>query len=150
MAKLERYLNEATGFVSIIPRRASETDLGAYSPYIGQELSLARRSRLPRLLFIDERIIVSEDDSAGLVLEGRLDVPLSIAALSDPEIHLTVSSTHGKLLHIVGADGLRPLYSCLRLATPWFGQPALQPVRGSAGGDEVVFSRPGIDMLLNS
>jgi len=53
-AKLERYANEIAGVVSIIPRRVSETDPGAYSAYIGQELNMARRSRVPRLLLIDE------------------------------------------------------------------------------------------------
>lgn len=57
VAKLERYLAEITGFVSIIPRRPSEKDPGAYSPYIGRELDLARRARVPRLLFVDEQVL---------------------------------------------------------------------------------------------
>jgi hypothetical protein len=57
VAKLERYLSEATGFVSIIPRRPTEQDQGAYSPYIGHELSLARRARVPRLLFVDGQVL---------------------------------------------------------------------------------------------
>lgn len=35
IAKLERYMNETAGFVSIIPRRETEKDPGGYSPYIG-------------------------------------------------------------------------------------------------------------------
>ncbi len=56
VAKLERYLSEITGFVSIIPRRPTENDPVAYSPYIGRELDLARRARVPRLLFVDEQV----------------------------------------------------------------------------------------------
>jgi len=56
VAKLERFMGETTGFLSIIPRRASEEDPGAYSLYIGHELSLARRARVPRLLFVDEEV----------------------------------------------------------------------------------------------
>jgi hypothetical protein len=56
VAKLERYLLESTAFVSIIPRRATTQDPTAYSEYIGQELTLARRARVPRLLFVDEKV----------------------------------------------------------------------------------------------
>ena len=57
VAKLERYMRETTGFVSIIPRRGSEKDPGDYSPYIGYELNLARRARVPRLLFVDRDVL---------------------------------------------------------------------------------------------
>lgn len=57
MAKLERYMGETAGFVSVIPRRETEEDSGGYSPYIGQELNLARRARVPRLLFVDEVVL---------------------------------------------------------------------------------------------
>lgn len=56
VAKLERSLGALNGFVSIIPRRVSEEDPGAYSAYIGQELNMARRARVPRLLFVDEAV----------------------------------------------------------------------------------------------
>ncbi len=57
IAKLERYMRETAGFVSIIPARPTDEDPGGYSPYIGQELLLARRSRVPRLLFVDDRVL---------------------------------------------------------------------------------------------
>ena len=57
VAKLERYVTQTTGFISIIPRRPTDGDTGAYSPYIAQELTLARRARVPRLLFVDEHIL---------------------------------------------------------------------------------------------
>lgn len=57
IAKLERYLRETAGFVSIIPARPTDEDPGGYSPYIGQELLLARRAGVPRLLFVDNRVL---------------------------------------------------------------------------------------------
>jgi hypothetical protein len=56
VAKLERYMLETTGFLSIIPKRPAEKDQAAYSLYIGHELTLARRARVPRLLFVDEDV----------------------------------------------------------------------------------------------
>ena len=57
MTKLERYIHELSGFLSIVPRRARDDGAVTYSPYIGYELSLARRSRVPRLLFVDDEIL---------------------------------------------------------------------------------------------
>ena len=57
VAKLERYMFETSGFVGVIPRRSSDTDSVSYSEYIGQELNLARRARVPRLLFVDQSIL---------------------------------------------------------------------------------------------
>jgi len=96
-------------------------------------------------------IIVSEDSSAGIVLVASAEMPLSAVSLADPKIGLTVASTRGKIVHIVGGKGLHPLYSCLRLKSPLFGAPSVQPVRGVGGaGEEVPFSRPAIDELLSS
>lgn len=96
-------------------------------------------------------IIVSEDNSAGIVLAASVDAPLPSVSLADPKIGLTVTSTRGKIVHVVGGKGLHPLYSCLRLKDPLFGKPSVQPVRGPASaGEESQFSRPGINDLLNS
>lgn len=57
VAKLERYMAEMTGFVSIIPWRPTDADPNGYSPYIGHELTLARRARVPRLLFVDAQVL---------------------------------------------------------------------------------------------
>lgn len=57
VAKLERYLFEMDGFVSIIPRRIAPDGSIAYSPYIARELLLARRSRNPRILFVDGQVL---------------------------------------------------------------------------------------------
>jgi hypothetical protein len=57
VAKLERYANELSGFLSIVPRRATDDGTIGFSPYIGYELSLARRSQLPRLMFVDDEVL---------------------------------------------------------------------------------------------
>jgi hypothetical protein len=78
IAKLERYLRETGGFVAIIPSRPTEADPGGYSPYIGQEMLLARRSRVPRLLFVDNRVLARHrldfpDDAIPFDAEGAED-----------------------------------------------------------------------------
>jgi hypothetical protein len=57
VAKIERYLSEQAGFISVIPRRMAEAQAISFSPYIGSEITLARRSGLPRLLFVDDEIL---------------------------------------------------------------------------------------------
>jgi hypothetical protein len=57
VAKLERYLADSNGFISVISRRATDKDPGGYSAYIGRELNLARRARVPRLLFVDQQVL---------------------------------------------------------------------------------------------
>jgi hypothetical protein len=57
MAKLERYMFEMAGFVSIIPRRVKPDESLTYSPYIERELRLARRARTPRILFVDDQVL---------------------------------------------------------------------------------------------
>jgi hypothetical protein len=94
-------------------------------------------------------IIVSEDSSAGLVLEANADVSVPGISLVDPKIAFTVTATRGKLLHVIGAKGLHPLYSCVRVRTSWFGPASVTPVRGSTR-DELPFARPAIDELLDS
>jgi hypothetical protein len=57
MAKLERYMFEMDGSVSIIPRRVGRDESLIYSPYIGRELMLARRARAPRIVFVDDQVL---------------------------------------------------------------------------------------------
>jgi hypothetical protein len=96
-------------------------------------------------------IIVSEDKSAGLELVASANVAFPAVSLADPEIGLSIASTQGKIVHVVGAKKLHPLYSCLRLKDPLFGEPSIKPVRGAGEmNGEVRFSRPGIDELLDS
>lgn len=96
-------------------------------------------------------IIVSEDSSAGLVISAKLDEALPSVSLVDPRISLSVTSSHGKIMQLIGTEGLHPLYSCLKVKAPFFGEPSVQPVHGakSTAASES-FSRPGIDALLES
>jgi hypothetical protein len=57
VAKLERYLFELAGFVSIVTRRVAPDGSLTFSPYIGRELGLARRARTPRVLFVDDQVL---------------------------------------------------------------------------------------------
>jgi hypothetical protein len=62
VAKLERYLFQLSGFVSVIPRRRADGPRAAFSEYIAYELTLARRSRAPRLLFVDDQVLRDHRD----------------------------------------------------------------------------------------
>jgi hypothetical protein len=55
--KLERYMNSSDGFVAVVPQRKTEDGQLTFSPYIGAEIALARRARLPCLLFADEVLL---------------------------------------------------------------------------------------------
>jgi|GEM_PF-3080518 len=81
MAKLERYMFEMGGFVSIIPRRVTADGLLTYSPYIARELMLARRARTPQILFVDDQLLT----------QYRLEFPTSAIPffLHAPETELT-------------------------------------------------------------
>jgi hypothetical protein len=96
-------------------------------------------------------IIVSQDRSAGLILAATAHAALPGASLADPKIGLRVASTRGKMVQIIGAANLRPLYSCLRVSVPLIGSPGVQPVRGqrTAAADPRL-TRPAIEELLAS
>lgn len=94
-------------------------------------------------------IIVSQDSDAGIVLAANVNAPLVAISLADPKIGLSVSSVNGKIVHLVSAREIRPLYSCLRLRDWFFRDPSLEPVRGTAI-NENPFERPGINELLSS
>jgi hypothetical protein len=93
-------------------------------------------------------IIISEDNSARLVLAADVKLPQSIS-LADPKVGFEVSATEGKLFQTLGAKNLHPLYSCLRVKDPIFGQAEVMPVRGP-GDVANHLARPGIDELLES
>src|SRR5215467_14384313 len=57
VAKIERYVHDLAGFLSIVPQRAADDGSIVYSPYIVYDLSLARRSGLPRLMFVDDEVL---------------------------------------------------------------------------------------------
>jgi hypothetical protein len=96
-------------------------------------------------------IIVSEDNASEVVLKAKAKVPSGVLPLADPKLGLTVTSSKGKLVHVLAADNLHPLYSCFKVRDPLVGKPTVGPVRGL--GDEgalKALSRPAIDDLLNS
>jgi hypothetical protein len=94
-------------------------------------------------------IIVSQDRSANLVLTAKADGPIPTLSLADPKVSLEVSSSRGKLVHVVGGRGLKPLYSCLRIQSRFFGEPSLAPARGSAS-QTLDFERADIRELLGA
>lgn len=96
-------------------------------------------------------IVVSQDKSAGVELVADASGVAAIASLADPRVELRVASTRGTVVHVVGATGLTPLYSCLRVKAPVFGAAAVRPVRGAGDASaEDVFRRPSINALLDS
>src|SRR5262245_22302109 len=94
-------------------------------------------------------IIVSQDNAASIVLAGKASAPIAISSLADPQIRLDVSSSRGKLVHVVGGRALRPLYSCLRIEHSFFSEPAFAPVRGEARRS-IEFERASLNDLLDS
>ncbi len=98
-------------------------------------------------------IVVSQDSSAQLTLAATVTGPLemiSLSALSDPQVDLSVASTRGKILHVVGAEGLHPLYTCFHIVHPFFRMPSVEHVRELGGEALDAFSRVAINELLDS
>jgi hypothetical protein len=99
-------------------------------------------------------IIVSEDGSSEIVLKASGNIPLGSLPLADPQLGLSVSSSSGKVVHVVAQSGLSPLYSCLKvrdplIGLPWVG-PSLAPVRGLDDKAAQALTRLGIEELLAS
>ena len=95
-------------------------------------------------------IIVSEDSKAEVVLTADVNAPLVAISLADPKVGLSVASVTGKIVHLVGATEIHPLYSCLRLKDHFFSEPSVEPVRGTAPKERNPFERPAIQELLDS
>jgi hypothetical protein len=96
-------------------------------------------------------IIVAEDKSAELGLTVSLSGNLPAMSLSDPRVEVAITRTKGKVVHIVGGKGIRPLYSCLQVVDPLIGRPHVKPVRGvDEGNGGAMLARPDIELLLNS
>jgi hypothetical protein len=95
-------------------------------------------------------VIVSEDSSSEIVLRASGDVPLGPLPLADPKLGLSVSTSSGKVVHIVAQSDLTPLYSCLRVRDPIFGIPAVSPVRGPADTTASPLTRLAVEELLES
>jgi hypothetical protein len=116
--KLERYMLESCGFISVIPRRGSDSK-PTYSEYIGHELSLARRSAVPRLVFVDQAIrnILGSDFPDDVVTFDRED-PARDQKLHDIAIRNfknallptpsfpPLAQRHRKIATVIFADGV--------------------------------------------
>lgn len=94
-------------------------------------------------------VIISQDSSAELVLAADAHAGIPALCLADPKVKLKVTAVRGKLFQTIGAKDLHPLYACLRLNDPLFGDPSVQPVRGQTD-ESIELSRPGIAELLDS
>jgi hypothetical protein len=94
-------------------------------------------------------IIISQDNSASLVLTGSASGPISVLSLADPKARLDVASSSGKLVHVVGGRTLRPLFSCLRIEHSFFAEPSLAPARGETRRS-IAFERTQLKELLDS
>lgn len=97
-------------------------------------------------------IIVSEENSAAIVLAASSDLPIPSTALADPKVDFSVSSSHGKMFQVINGENLQPLYSCLRLSDGWFTAPNVVPVRGIVNTEASIneFVTPSISELLDS
>jgi len=97
-------------------------------------------------------ILVSEDTSSEIVLKASAGaLPTGVLPLADPKLGLGIASANGKIVHIVAANNVHPLYSCVRVRDPLlFGKPSVVPVRGRADQDARALGRPAIHDLLNS
>ncbi len=96
-------------------------------------------------------IVVSQDESAGVELVADASGVAAIASLADPKVELRVASTRGTVVHVVGATGLTPLSSCLRVKAPVFSAAAVRPVRGADDArTKDAFRRPSFQTLLES
>jgi hypothetical protein len=93
-------------------------------------------------------IIVSEDSSSEIVLNASAAVPIGPVPLADPKIGLSVSSSTGRIVQVVAQSNLTPLYSCLRIKEPIFGDATVAAVRGISAA--LPLDRPGIGELLDS
>ena len=115
----KRYLDELDGFVSIVTQRTDPDGTSGFSPYIGQELQLARRAQVPRPLFVDQRgplqhhlefppdAVPYDPDEPGvsaqahsaaidqfrLMLEARLS---TLAARPSPGTHVWCTASSGR------------------------------------------------------
>lgn len=96
-------------------------------------------------------ILVSEEDSGEIVLKASGNVPVGPLPLADPKLGLTVTSSSGRIVHVVARHDLTPLYSLLKVRDPLFGNTSLSPVRGMEPDAALRrLSRPSLMDLLES
>lgn len=97
-------------------------------------------------------ILISQDQSARLVLAAESKFPILSTSLADPKLNLSIKSTRGRVFEAIAIEDLRPLYSCLRVRDRLFSSPKVSPVRGLSNemSEVDLFERPSIDTLINS
>jgi hypothetical protein len=97
-------------------------------------------------------IIVSQDQSAGIIMAASSELMIPSTTLADPRIDLSIKSSRGRMFQIIAGRNLQPLYACLRLKDQLFRAPKVVPVRGMVSPDNSIqmFARPPIDELLES
>jgi len=95
-------------------------------------------------------IIVSEDSSSEIVLKASGNISVEAASLADPTLGLAISSSSGKIVHVIAQSDLSPLYSCLKIRDPLFGPPSVVSVRGLKERARNSLIRLGVDDLLES
>ena len=125
------------------------------------ELAQARRWK-SRWYLVDEvyraecaTIIVSQGASASLSLLVKGAIDVGSVALSDPSLNLSVVSSSGQLVQVLGVQDVNPLYTCSKIAGGWFRSRYLRPVREKSTGptdvgDEVRLVKASIGDLLRS
>jgi hypothetical protein len=60
-------------------------------------------------------IIVSESRGASVTLDARSEGPLSVEALADAAVGLHVTASVGRMVQVLCANRLRPLYNCAQV-----------------------------------
>jgi len=97
-------------------------------------------------------ILVSEDSSSEVILKASAaTLRTGLLSLADPKLGLGIASSSGKIIHIIAANNLYPLYSCVKVRNPFpFGKASVMPVRGRADQHSTALRRPDINDLLNS
>jgi hypothetical protein len=59
-------------------------------------------------------ILVSEDSSSEVILKASAaTLQTGLLPLADPKLGLGIASSSGKIIHIIAANNLCPLYSCV-------------------------------------
>ena len=93
-------------------------------------------------------ILVAETKNSGLELSAEITSPAP-GMLTNPEIGLRVSSRSGKVVEVVAARDVRPLYACSKIRGLGAGQ--LAPVRSEGeDADRSAVARTNLDELLDS
>src|SRR5262249_14849622 len=94
-------------------------------------------------------IIVSQGESTSLSLAIKGDVELGSVSLSDPSLDISVLASSGLIFQVIGTRGVRPLYTCSKMAGGWIRNRYLK-VRGEDSKDENHLERAPVDDLLKS